>query len=390
MFKIYPGTYYYFVDGYSSQEYGDFTLEFRFGQTCLPSCSGKFCGDDLCGGDCGPCGDGFSCSSSYTCIPDPCISACNVTRFCGTGECGEDCGTCPTGEMCVQSTGQCVPIPTCNHLVPVCTPECGAAEFCGSDCSCYSLDSPLPDLVITKDFLQNTISFITETFGESHCAIVEKCLSGPGTHRLLRFGIEALNQGKGEIVGRNPADNPQLYQWSPCHAHYHFQQFSEYFLLSADGKVVKEGRKQAYCLRDSARVLQSPAISCKSNHDCTHQGINAGWADIYGPTLDCQWLEVDGIEPGDYVLFITVNPARIIHEASFENNGVYLPLTITAQDLGLNTTTTPSTPISSVVPITSPITQPTATPMSPPVKVTSQGIESSLAMINFILLLLTL
>lgn len=353
-------------------------MEFRISATCAPSCAGKFCGNDLCGGDCGPCGDGLTCSA-FRCVSEFCVPACNTTRSCGIGECGEDCGSCPSDRMCVQSTGECVPYPSCNHLVPVCTPECGDGQFCASDCTCYALDFPLPDLVITKPFLERTISFTTETFGESHCAIVEHCLSRPGKHRLLRFGVEALNQGKGPIAGKDPADNPQLYEWSPCHSHYHFQQFSEYFLLSADGKVVKEGRKQAYCLRDSLRALKSPSTPCKSRHDCENQGINAGWSDIYGPTLDCQWLEVNDIEPGDYVLFISVNPGRIIAESNFENNGVYLPLTITATHLGLNVTTpapVAATPITSVpigTPPIAPTTMPIATPR--PVRTTSLGAQ---------------
>jgi hypothetical protein len=361
-------------------------MEFRFSATCAPSCAGKFCGSDLCGGDCGPCGEGFACSSSRTCIPDPCVSACNVTRFCGIGQCGEDCGSCPSDKMCVQSTGECVPYPSCNHMVPICTPECGEGEFCGTDCNCYSLYFPLPDLVITEDYLGKTIGFTTETFSESHCAIVENCLSRPGTHRLLRFGVEALNQGKGPIVGKDPADNPQLYEWSPCHAHYHFQQFSEYFLLSADGKVVKEGRKQAYCLRDSRRVLKSPATSCKSRHDCSHQGINAGWSDIYGPTLDCQWLEVNDIEPGDYVLFISVNPGRIIHESNFENNGISFPLTITAANLGLNIT---SEPVSAPIAVETP--EATPQPLIIPFPAVPRTLVTSLALkvqVGFGLLLL--
>jgi hypothetical protein len=73
-------------------------------------------------------------------------------------------------------------------------------------------------------------------------------------------------------------------------------------------------------------------------------GISAGWSDIYGPTLDCQWLEVNDIEPGLYTLMMTVNPSRIIHEASFENNVVSIQLNITAEDLAINT---PSAPVAS-------------------------------------------
>ena len=43
------------------------------GPSCAPSCGGKACGDDGCGGTCGECGDGTSCLA-FACLPDapPC------------------------------------------------------------------------------------------------------------------------------------------------------------------------------------------------------------------------------------------------------------------------------------------------------------------------------
>jgi len=38
---------------------------------CTPSCSGKACGDDGCGGSCGSCGPGFVCNDSGGCDPEP-------------------------------------------------------------------------------------------------------------------------------------------------------------------------------------------------------------------------------------------------------------------------------------------------------------------------------
>lgn len=34
---------------------------------CVPNCAGKECGDDGCGGECGPCTNGKSCSSAFKC-----------------------------------------------------------------------------------------------------------------------------------------------------------------------------------------------------------------------------------------------------------------------------------------------------------------------------------
>ena len=72
--------------------------------SCTPSCSGRTCGDDGCGGSCGTCGSGYFCSSG-TCVSS-CTPSCSF-RYCGDDGCGGSCGTCGTGYTC--SSGSCVP-----------------------------------------------------------------------------------------------------------------------------------------------------------------------------------------------------------------------------------------------------------------------------------------
>jgi hypothetical protein len=38
--------------------------------TCIPACTNKTCGDDACGGVCGTCLSGFSCSTAFACTAD--------------------------------------------------------------------------------------------------------------------------------------------------------------------------------------------------------------------------------------------------------------------------------------------------------------------------------
>jgi hypothetical protein len=69
--------------------------------TCNPACSGKQCGDDGCGGSCGSCSSGTSCSASGTCVaPTPsCTPACSGKQ-CGDDGCGGSCGSCSSGYSC--------------------------------------------------------------------------------------------------------------------------------------------------------------------------------------------------------------------------------------------------------------------------------------------------
>jgi hypothetical protein len=85
---------------------------------CSPSCAGKTCGDDGCGGSCGTCSGGAPCSATGQCA---CVPAC-TGKVCGDDGCGGTCGTCTGGSAC-DATGQC-------QLV--CTPNC-TGKVCGDD-----------------------------------------------------------------------------------------------------------------------------------------------------------------------------------------------------------------------------------------------------------------
>ncbi len=81
-------------------------------------------------------------------------------------------------------------------------------------------------------------------------------------------------------------------------------------------------------------------------YSCSEQGVSSGWSDVYGNDLDCQWLDVTGITPGDYQLYIAVNNERLFHEMSFENNEAIIPITLTADQLAYK-----PTPISTLTPV---------------------------------------
>jgi len=67
------------------------------GGCCTPSCAGKKCGPDGCGGTCGSCGPNLQCSNGQ-CIP-VCLPDC-TGKECGSDDCGGTCGVCPPTETC--------------------------------------------------------------------------------------------------------------------------------------------------------------------------------------------------------------------------------------------------------------------------------------------------
>jgi len=319
--KLVPGTYFLVIDGFDSSQFGAFQLRVRFVPGgCVPNCDGQSCGgDDGCGNSCGTCDDGEVCRATR-CYPDPCTPSCE-RRNCGDDGCGGTCGTCADGKLCVDALGTCEPFTRCNGDLPVCDPPCGAGKYCGTDCSCYDQAQKLPDLTMNVARLKDEVLFDEINITETSCSWAEQCVGGLGDRKLLRFSVEAINQGQGVFEPPAPDTRPDLFVYSACHGHYHFHGFASYSLLDrVTGKLVTGGQKFAYCMEDTAQYLRGPDVPCQKQYDCSAQGISPGWSDLYGNGLDCQWIDVTDVPPGTYELRVDLNPGRTFQELTYDNN----------------------------------------------------------------------
>jgi hypothetical protein len=81
---------------------------------------------------------------------------------------------------------------------------------------------------------------------------------------------------------------------------------------------------------DTIQVAQGPDVGCSKVFDGYNQGIQAGWSDLYGNTLVCQWLDITDIPPGDYRLKVALNPSRELEAITVVNNTAVVPVTIPA------------------------------------------------------------
>lgn len=175
---------------------------------------------------------------------------------------------------------------------------------------------PLPDLTLLSSRMASSIFVSREFFDGSHCALNE-CVTAWGWRRLLRFETAALNAGDADLAMGAPDPNGPQWDYDACHMHYHYLDFANYELVDAAGTVVAIGHKQSFCLRDDLEVISgSPSVG----HDCNNQGLSAGWADIYGNMLDCQYVDVTGVAPGAYQLRIELNAQHTIVESNYDNN----------------------------------------------------------------------
>lgn len=187
-----------------------------------------------------------------------------------------------------------------------------------------------PDLFVEPDDVD---AYEDESFfTENSCEIFEGCISQPGWRRLLRFDTNTPNAGSRDLTMGVPSNHPDLFHYSECHGHFHFDGYAYYDLLDDMGNVVATGHKQAFCLLDWSPWAWSDV---GGDYTCGNQGISLGWEDVYGSYLDCQYVDITDVPPGDYVLRISVNlplPETAVAplvERDYDNNVVEVPVTIT-------------------------------------------------------------
>lgn len=186
---------------------------------------------------------------------------------------------------------------------------------------------PLPDIFVDEDRLLDRARVSTKTFTEESCEYIEGCIGGIGERTLLRFDTTTPNTGAGNLHFGSPATASDLFAWSECHGHYHFETYAEYELHDSDGNLAGTGHKQAFCLMDFEPY--SGGISWRdARYDCGYQGISTGFADTYSRELDCQFVDVTGLSPGEYQLTVALNTDNRVAEEDYENNTSTVSITL--------------------------------------------------------------
>jgi lysyl oxidase len=173
-----------------------------------------------------------------------------------------------------------------------------------------------PDLMVDSKRLATSWTLSAETIEEGSCSSVEGGIA-PGEHRLLRFTVTTPNVGTADVFVGDPVRhwvaNDGMFEFAPCHRHFHFRHYATYELVSASSGAVLLAAKRGFCMVDvhpwGADEPPGPWTyrSCGTFGTPGNQGISVGWADTYAKSLDGQFFVVDGLE-GEYRLRITVNP----------------------------------------------------------------------------------
>lgn len=198
-----------------------------------------------------------------------------------------------------------------------------------------------PDLIVDqKRLLQNWVVRV-ENLPESFCSVQEGGVT-PGQRTLLRFTVSTPNVGTADVDLGDPnahvAAGDGLYEYAPCHRHFHFRHYTLYELIDPATGYVWRAAKRGFCMIDVEKFQDYPGpannarnyLSCGAPATATepalvgNQGISLGWADTYVWTLGGQYFVLDGgdgqppVPPGNYILRITVNPPFLVDKKSGE------------------------------------------------------------------------
>ncbi len=229
----------------------------------------------------------------------------------------------------------------------------------------------LPDFAMRP---QTTVTFDTPVFpffgdvadpGQS-CYHGE--ISEDGAVECMRFEQTFANIGEGAaelrfFIPKDPNDSSHnvfartfysdgsttltpagTWEFHEAHQHYHYNNFVVSSIWAADSKgrrvgtaPVRSGRKVSFCMEDEriddpkwgkagvgVRHYIAPDCLVFADQDALYnyivQGLTPGWDDIYEWYLPGQYIDVNGVPSGDYVLETTADPDNKLVEPNEDNN----------------------------------------------------------------------
>ena len=161
-----------------------------------------------------------------------------------------------------------------------------------------------PDLAIDSAYLTNSITTSISNSTDV-CTIREGCLNGYNARELINFSTKIANIGATDFSAGTPPLNPNayspIYEYDPCHAHWHFKDYAEYLLIDSNNNIIPIGYKNGFC------VLDLGCTTGTAKFGCNNMGITSGCFDVYASGLPCQWVDVTGIPDGHYKLIVRAN-----------------------------------------------------------------------------------
>jgi glucose/arabinose dehydrogenase len=226
--------------------------------------------------------------------------------------------------------------------IAVCTT---ALVFAGRAISAATGAERLPDLVqVTPTDL--VITHVGASYRLGFTSAVSNLGDGPLIINGHRTGRDVGTMAADQVVERDgapaevvPGTGALRYVVSPDHRHWHLLGFDRYELRRAgQTAAVVRDQKTGFCLGDRYATLERPAAATPTpayRSQCglgepqllgVHEGISVGYGDDYKANLEGQYLRLDGLPAGRYVLVHEANADHRLRELDYTNNAASLLL----------------------------------------------------------------
>jgi hypothetical protein len=176
---------------------------------------------------------------------------------------------------------------------------------------------------------------------------------GPLAIEARRPGRDSREMVADQLIERDGAPRDVVpgvgrlrYVVSSDHRHWHLLAFDRYELRRpGDHAALVRDRKTGFCLGDRYAMRGPPLPAAPPRPAYTgrcglgaprllgiREGISVGYGDDYPAHLEGQYLPLNGLRPGRYVLVHRANPGRRLRELSYRNNAASLLLELRRRD----------------------------------------------------------
>ncbi len=218
-----------------------------------------------------------------------------------------------------------------------CDDVCGSGAWVDACGKCLSADEASTcsgvDLVVDAWDLASRMYIQHLYVDPETCLVAERCVSGTGNRKLLKFSTSIANIGSDDLQLGVPENNNPLWEYDQCHEHFHFEAYAEYKLTDNTGEQIRDlGHKNGFSVQDLGDYDLSER-PCNRRYSSGNQGISSGCVDIYGPTLECQWVDITALPNGQYTLKVDTNPEGLIQETRTDNNPALVEFVLNDDDV---------------------------------------------------------
>lgn len=171
-----------------------------------------------------------------------------------------------------------------------------------------------------------TLLLERQNFAADSCEVAQGCVGEEGERLVLRLVTGARNDGDADLVLGTPGEE-EPFAPPRCGSDPVLPGFLRWRVLDPSGNaLIREGLADVACLSDGTPFARGAAQSPRFS--CSWQGLQAGWSALSIASDACGGADLTGIEPGQYLLELTLDPDGNVDRGDPEARTVRVYLTV--------------------------------------------------------------